>query len=125
MHQYPSQDTPYDAASDAAGGSKPQEAAKDAASAVTSAGPDAPKEAAKDIPNPLQNFFGEPTDSPSSRMVHAVADALLLPFASTASSAESCLIPSRAPRHHLLSTSSSDDTMDMPCRVVTTDSVMS
>ena len=56
------------------GGSKPQEAAQDAASAVKSAVPDQPKEAAKDaasaakdslpeppkdIPNPFQSIFGE------------------------------------------------------------------
>ena len=56
------------------GGSKPQEAAQDAASAVKSAVPAEPKEAAKDavnaakdslpeppkdIPNALQNLFGE------------------------------------------------------------------
>ena len=56
------------------GGSKPQEAAQDAASAVKSAVPAEPKEAAKDaasaakdslpeppkdIPNPFQSIFGE------------------------------------------------------------------
>ena len=60
------------------GGSKPQEAAQDAASAVKSAVPAEPKEAAKDAvnaakdslpeppkdtPNPLQNLFGEFIDS--------------------------------------------------------------
>ena len=60
------------------GGSKPQEAAQDAASAVKSAVPAEPKEAAKDavsaakdslpeppkdIPNPLQNLFGKLNDS--------------------------------------------------------------
>ena len=60
------------------GGSKPQEAAQDAASAVKSAVPAEPKEAAKDavnaakdslpeppkdIPNPLQNLFGDFIDT--------------------------------------------------------------
>ena len=65
----------------AAGGSKPQEAAQDAASAVKSAVPDEPQEAAKDaasaakdslpeppkdIPNPFQSIFGEATGKHSS-----------------------------------------------------------
>ena len=65
----------------AAGGSKTQEAAKDAASAVKSAVPDQPKEAAKtaasaakdslpeppkDIPNPFQSIFGEAAGMRSS-----------------------------------------------------------
>lgn len=101
-HHDACQDTPDNTASDTAGGSKPQEAAQDAASAVTSAVPDAPKEAAKDILNPLQNFFGEPADSPSFKIAHALAGVPLLLCPATTSLAGSCLDPSYAPKDGLI-----------------------
>ena len=68
---------------------------------MTSAVPDAPKEAPKDIPNPLQNFFGEPTDASSLKAIHVLAGLSLLLFPSTTSIAGSCLIPSCAPEYNL------------------------